>query len=301
MNRSLGLGLSLLVFLFLISIFAPYLPFVDQSLKPHLMRQSSEGMLEIAPFPPSKEFPIGTDFNGIDLLSRLLMGAKETLLTVLGICVLRYIFAIPLGILSFYSRIIRTILFVWNRVFSFLPPIFFIIILVGSPFISFSSNRYLLFMFVIALVEVGRVGDIFYQFMNQLSRKPYIEAGIVGGNSNFRMIQKYYLPPLIPHIIIQFFSDLGRIMFLIGQLGIVEIFFSVKFVSQLGGSYKAINTTNIWPIFFVDITKHIWAHAWMPITGALAIGVTIFTFSLLSNGFRKYFNQKYKKNNGVEI
>ncbi|WP_423408869.1 ABC transporter permease subunit [Heyndrickxia sp. MSNUG] len=295
MNKSLTIGLLILSFLLVIAFTAPYLPFVDTSLKEQVMRQKEDGGYELPPFALSKEYPIGSDANGVDLLSKLLLGTKETLLTILAIALIRYIFAIPLALASFYSRFFHKILIVWNRLFSFIPPIFFIILIVGTPFIVFSENRYLWFMIVLALIEVGRVADIFYQGMLDIKKKPYVEAGIVAGSSALAMLRNYYWPPLRPFFIVQFFSDLGRILFLIGQLGIVEIFFSVQFVSQLSGGYKAMNTSNIWPTYYLDLTKHIWSHPWLPITGTIAIGITIFAFSLTSNGLQQYFDRKYKR------
>lgn len=295
MNKSLIFGLIILSFLVVITFIAPYLPFVDTSLKDTVMRQKEGGGFELPPFAPSADFPIGSDHNGVDLLSRLLLGTKETLLTILAIVLIRYLIAIPLAMASFYSRFFHRILIVWNRLFSFMPPIFFVILIIGTPFILFSDNRYLWILIVLAMIEVGRVADIFYQGMVEISKRTYVEAGIVAGSSPLTMLKNYYWPPLRPSFIVQFFSDLGRTLFLIGQLGIIEIFLSVEFVSQLSGGYKTLNTSNVWPTYFVDITQHIWSHPWLPITGTLAIGLTIFAFSMTSNGLQQYFDKKYKR------
>lgn len=292
MNKSLFFGLVILAFLMIISFIAPYLPFVDTSLKETVMMQKEDGGFGLPPFPPSKDFPIGTDALGVDLLSRVLLGTKETLLTILAIVLMRYIIAIPLAMASFYSRIFHTVMVVWNRLFSFLPPIFFVILIIGTPFITFSDNRFLWIMLVLALIEAGRVADIFYQGMVDISKKPYVEAGVVAGSSPLTMLKNYYWPPLRPFFIVQFFSDLGRTLFLIGQLGIIEIYLSVEFVSQLGGGYKAMNTSNVWPTYFAEITHHIWSHPWLPITGTIAIGLTILALSMTSTGLQQYYNKR---------
>ncbi|MEW8969895.1 MAG: ABC transporter permease subunit [Mesobacillus sp.] len=295
MNKSLFFGLTILSFLLVIVLIAPYLPFVDTSLKETVMKQKEGGGFELPPFAPSADFPIGSDANGKDLLSRVLLGTKETLLTILAIVLIRYIIAIPLAMASFYMKFFRRILIMWNLLFSFMPPIFFVILIIGTPFVTFSDNRYLWIMLVLALIEAGRVADIFYQGMVDISRKPYVEAGIVSGSSALTMLKNYYWPPLRPFFIVQFFSDLGRTLFLIGQLGIVEIFMSVEFVSQLSGGYKAMNTSNAWPTYFAEITHHIWSHPWLPITGTVAIGITILAFSMTSSGLQQYFDKKYKR------
>lgn len=295
MNKSLLFGLTIISFLLVIAFIAPYLPFVDTSLKETVMKQKEGGGFELPPFAPSADFPIGSDANGKDLLSRVLLGTKETLLTILAIVLIRYIIAIPLAMASFYTKIFHRILVMWNRLFSFMPPIFFVILIIGTPFVTFSDNRYLWIMLVLALIEAGRVADIFYQGMVDISKKPYVEAGIVSGSSALTMLKNYYWPPLRPFFIVQFFSDLGRTLFLIGQLGIVGIFLSVEFVSQLSGGYKAMNASNAWPTYFAEITHHIWSHPWLPITGTVAIGITILAFSMTSSGLQQYFDKKYKR------
>lgn len=295
MNKSLLFGLTILCFLLVTALIAPYLPFVDTSLKETVMKQKEGGGFELPPYEPSADFPIGSDANGKDLLSRVLLGTKETLLTILAIVLIRYIIAVPLAMASFYMKIFHRILVMWNRLFSFMPPIFFVILIIGTPFVTFSDNRYLWIMLVLALIEAGRVADIFYQGMVDISKKPYVEAGIVSGSSALTMLKNYYWPPLRPFFIVQFFSDLGRTLFLIGQLGIVEIFLSVEFVSQLSGGYKAMNASNAWPTYFAGITQHIWSHPWLPITGTIAIGITILAFSMTSSGLQQYFDKKYKR------
>ena len=301
MNRSLFIGCFLVALLIITAVAAPYLPFVDTSLKEHIMKQRADGSFELPPFAPSKEYPLGSDQHGVDLLSRVLLGTKETLLTVLGIAFLRYVLALPLGILSFYFKVAKYFLNIWNKLFSYMPPIFFIVLLLGMPFIVFSENRVLWFVIVIALVDVGRVADIFHRIVEDISKKPYVEAGIVSGCSRAKMLRTYYWPPLQPHVLIQFSADIGRILFLIGQLGVVKIFISVKFISQLGGSYQAFNTSNAWPTFFDNILEHIWSHAWLPITGVVAIAITILAFSFISGGLQQYFDRKYKRFQGVDL
>ncbi|RLQ93198.1 ABC transporter permease subunit [Falsibacillus albus] len=301
MNKSLIFGLLLLGLLIITAITAPYLPFVDASMKEHVMKKKADGGFELPPFPPSKDYPIGSDPKGRDLLSKVLLGTKDTLLTVLGIVLIRYLLAIPLGLSSFYFKSMRYFLLLWNRLFSYMPPIFFVVFIVGLPFIVFSSNRALWYIFIIAIVDVGRVAELFYSTMLDVSKRPYVEAGIVSGCTSWSMLRRYYWPPLQPHIFIQFFSDIGKVIFLLGQLGVVSYFISVEFVSQLGGSYEALNTSNIWPVFFNRILDHIWSHPWYPLTGAAAIGISIFAFSMVSSGLQEYFDRKHKRFRGVDL
>src|SRR5690606_26474098 len=99
--------------------------------------KTDEGIM-IPPFPPMEGYILGSDNNGVDVLSRLVIGAKETFLIVLTIVIIRYLIAIPLGVFSFYNKFIRYILTGVNQMFSFMPPIFFIALFIGIPVIVFS-------------------------------------------------------------------------------------------------------------------------------------------------------------------
>ena len=96
-NYSLIFGLIFLFFIFMIIFLGQYFPFVDKELTRTSMIKTDEGIM-IPPFPPMKGYILGSDNNGVDVLSRLVIGAKETFLIVLTIVIIRYLIAIPLGV-----------------------------------------------------------------------------------------------------------------------------------------------------------------------------------------------------------
>ena len=68
-------------------------------------------------------------------------------------------------------------------------------------------------IFVIAIIEVGRVSDIFLKNMEETNKKPFVESGIVTGCTRFTLFKKYFWAELQPHVFTNFFNDLGRIYF----------------------------------------------------------------------------------------
>ncbi|WHY76841.1 ABC transporter permease subunit [Neobacillus sp. WH10] len=286
-------SIFLLVLLFF--VFAgPHLPFVDQELKQTGLVKTKEGAFILPPIPPRDGFPLGSDHYGVDVLSQIIMGAKETLTIVVLVVFVRYLIAIPLAIGGFYSRLLEVFLQAWQQVFSFMPPIFFVSFFVTLPLIFFSPDRAMLIILVLAVLETGRVAEIIHQHMKETQKRPYIEAGIVAGGSPLGMFKKYYLPVVLPHIIILIINDMGRVLFLLAQLGIVHIYVTHKFVSEESGAYEVVNTSLAWPTMFRTITADIFSYEWIPFSVIGAIAMTIYTFNMFADGLQKFFEKKYR-------
>ncbi|MEC1375308.1 ABC transporter permease subunit [Heyndrickxia oleronia] len=300
-NRSLIIGSTLFAIIILLGLSAPYLPFVDKNLTEHGLIRNSDGKLLVPPFPPSMEFPLGSNHKGVDILSIILIGTKETFIVVFATAILRYLLAIPLGIGAFYFRFVKALLKGLNQLFSYLPPIFFVGVIVGLPFIIFSHYHSLWMIFVIAIIEVGRVSDIFLKNMEETNKKPFVESGIVTGCTRFTLFKKYFWPELQPHVFTNFFNDLGRILFLIAQLGIVAIFISHEFFSTLNGAYVIANSSNAWPTLLIDLLNNIWGKTWIPYSAITIITITLFSLHLISNGLENYFQRKTNKSQGVGV
>lgn len=284
------------IFFFILLLFAtvgPSLPFIDSELKEEFMRKDDSG-IHIPPYPPSRENWIGSDNKGRDLLSLLVIGTKETLLIVFAAGALRYILAIPLGAGAVFSKVLQRILNGWNYLLSFIPPIFLVALLLGIPFIYFSEHLFFWFLFVIAIVEVGRVSEMIRSQIVHLSGNQFIEAAITSGTTSKGLLWRHYFPHLRPQLIQNFVSDLARVLFLMAQLAVVQIFISRDFVSQLGGGYLANNTSIAYPGFLQTIIRDMWTHAWIPYSTVMFISFMIITFYLLSEGIKIWYKKKYR-------
>ncbi|MCM3237565.1 ABC transporter permease subunit [Heyndrickxia oleronia] len=300
-NWSLLIGSSIFFIILLTGFLAPHLPFVDNQLTENVLMRDEQGKPLVPAYAPSKDYPWGSDYKGVDVLSILLLGTKETLTIIFSIAILRYIMAIPLAIGAFYIPIIRSILKGWNQLFSYFPPILFVVMIVGIPFIFYSNVHAVWMVLILATIEVGRVADIFLSKMENTSQKPFLESGIVGGCSRFTLFKNYFWPDLQPHILTNFFNDLARVLFLIAQLGVIGVFLSHDFFSQRGGTFEAINSSNSWPALLVDIHQDMWGHEWIPVSSIMMITITLFSIHLISDGLEKYFQRKYNKSQGVGI
>lgn len=299
-NYPLIIGSFTLTTIILLSFIAPYLPFVDAELKELVMYRNEEG-IQVPAYPPSEDFPLGSDHNGRDFLSILLMGAKETLMMVFGILFIRYMIALPLGVGAYYSRFIK---FLMNCAYQFsmsMPPIFIVSIFIGFPIILFSDIRPIWMILVIALVDVGRVAELFHRSLIEIGKKSFVESGIVAGCTKPKLFTRYYWPFLQPHIFTNVTFDAGKILFLLAQFGVMGIFIQHTYESQLSGAYQMMSDSNAWPMFFYKLHETIRIYEWMPFSAIFAIAITMLAFYLTGEGIQRYFHQKYNRNGSVDL
>jgi peptide/nickel transport system permease protein len=291
-NNTLVIGSICFVLLLLISFVGPYLPMIDKELNEEPVRMI-DGKIISLPFPPSELNLLGTDDKGRDLLSLIVVGAKETLLIVFVIALVRYIIAIPLGAISSNSTgILHWLLFKWNSIFSTIPTLFAAILLLKLPFVILAENRTLWIILILAFLEVGRISHVFQQQVHSLSKATFVESGLMVGNSKLGIYIRYFLPYLIPQVIVNFVLDLGKVMLLLGQLGFLSIFISQTFITYDLGIGQLINQSAAWPQLLSESYTHIRRHFWIPFWPSFAIAFSVITFNLFGEGLRQHYEER---------
>jgi len=278
--------------LVLLAFFGEYLPFVDGNLMEENHR-TENGVLKIPPYEPSADYWFGSDHQGRDLLSLIIVGAKETLLIVLLITMLRYLIGIPLSFLAhkgiFGANFIVKAL---NTFFSYVPTVIIVIMFALIPPLLFTPLRPIWLVVIIALVEVGRVSATLKEDFDALSVRDYMESGVAVGAGPWKMLRSYYLPFIYGKLAVYMISDLGKVMFLLGQLGFIGIFISQALVQVDPGVFDIQNISLTWPMLlanaFMDIRGPIWIAFWP----ALAMALTIFIFNMLAHGLQQVTQRK---------
>lgn len=295
-NWSFWLGLLMLVLLVFLAVFGEELSFVDPSPADSRMRFYEGGAMARAPFPPSIEDPLGTDSDGRDLLSLLIIGTKDTLRYIFLITFLRYLIALPLAVLSSPKRGLAHIISNgWNSLFSSVPAVFsaIIVLVLSKPIWQHESDSMLPMywsIILLALIEVGRVSTLLSNEMHDLTEKEYVKAGIVIGNSTFKLFLNYYLPNISQSMIINFCNDLSRVTLLIGQLALFGYFIASKTLMLEGGVMEISSATYDWQALLEKSRSEIIKAPWIPIFPAIAITYTILTFNILGEGLRQKFD-----------
>lgn len=288
----LSLGTLMLGFLLFVAFFGRYFPIVDTELRESTFVWQGDIPI-IPPYAPSDQFPFGTDTLGRDLLSIIVMGAKETILIVVGITIIRYLIALPIGFLAHKKLFgFQHLLNALNQFLSYIPSIIVVIMFVTLPPILFTDMRPFYFIIIIAMAEVGRVADFLKAEFDQLSSKEFIEGGIAVGISPWRLVYKYYFPFIYNKTIINIVTDMGKVMFLLGQLGFIGIFVAQKLVQTDIGVFDIVNSSISWPMLLANANRDLHSAVWIPFFSSLAMTYCIFTFNILAQGLQNVLQRK---------
>jgi len=297
-NSALWIGCIMLTIIIIVMFFGPYLPHVDTTLSESRSRWGLDNRIELPKYAPSSLNLLGSDKTGVDNFSRLILGTKETIMIIVGIALVRYIIGVPLGLLSYRNKgFFHSITTGWNQIFSYLPTFFSAVIILCLPFMLFGSTRLFWVILTLAILEAGRVAYVTQQQANKISKELYIEAAHALGLSPWRIAKSYYMPGLIPEMIVNFCLDLGRAALLVGQLGILGIFLSQDWVETHEFTMEFLNTSNNWINLLADSRFDIYlskfSFVFFP---AGAIMFTILTFNVLGEGLRRHFNRRGYRN-----
>lgn len=271
----------------LLILFGPYLPLVDGSMDRTLVLRDSEGTLLVPPIPPSDDYFLGTNRKGVDLWSKVIIGARETFYILGMIVAVRIVAALAIAVGAFYSKGMRFLMNLWNSAFSFMPTIFIICILLAIPGVMFSDHRSFWVLIIISAVETGRLAMVFFENLHQQRKQTYMEAAITNGGSRWTLFKNYYWPSLLRELAITTPMEAGRAMILLVQLGVIGIYVNQQFFSQLDRSYRAVETSDAWPVLLSSLRQDIYSAQWIPLAALFAMTFSIIAFYLLAEGLKK--------------
>ena len=171
------------------SLVAPYAP--DE--------QFFDGLtLEGAPLPPNERFWLGTDLLGRDLLSRLIYGARTSLIIGIVANGVAVLIGAVLGVTAGYlggwigGAIMR---------FTDLMMAFPALLLAIALAAIFSPSLWIVAL-VIAMVNWVQVARVIYTQTKALAEREFIEACRALGASDARILFRHILPHLIPTMLV---------------------------------------------------------------------------------------------------
>lgn len=293
---SFALGVFIIVGIALMAIIGPIMPFVDSKLEGFRIGYDEDGKLIRAPLSPSSEHWFGTDREGRDLLSIIVHGASETFSELFFIVVLRFVISIPFGYFASVHKGARNLLGFSNSMLSFLPSIILVLLVANLPSLEESYSRYAILVFVIAIIDIGRIGEIMRQEFTKINKTEYMLAAVSMGTEWYHIITRYYIPNIYQKIVYIFISDMARIMVLLGGLGIIQVFLAqdLKWDPEIGITIE--NLTFTWPSLLADAMRDIRTAPWIAFFPSLMIAITIIGLNLFGSGLKEFIDkQKYKK------
>lgn len=204
----LTLGLVMLAIMVVVTVFAPWIaPFNPSATSPF----SLEG--------PSAAHWLGTDLIGRDVLSRLIVGGRTTLLiTGVAVC-LALAAGLVLGLVSGYvgGVVDEVIMRILDVVFAF--PVFLLAIAVVAALGPTIPNLIL----TIAIVYTPAMARVVRGPVLSVKQWDHVEAARSVGVSEFRLVVRHVLPMVISPIVVATSLTLAQTIFTVTALSFLGL------------------------------------------------------------------------------
>ena len=184
----MSLGIFILTVMFLMAIFAPWLGTVDPTALAPTRRTRN----------PSATYWFGTDMLGRDIYSRVVYGARVSLLVGFGVAILASIFGLIIGLVSGMVRWADGIIMRMIDGMMSIPPILLAIALMALTRGSVQNV-----ILAITLAEIPRVARLVRGLVLSLREQPYVDAAIAAGTRTPRLIFRHILPNTLAPMSVQ--------------------------------------------------------------------------------------------------
>ena len=147
---------------------------------------------------PSPEHMLGTDAYGRDLLSRVLIGGRVSLLIGIGAAVVSVALGLLIGLVSGFFRTADAIIMRFMDSLMAIPSILLAIALVALNGPSIGSV-----IMAITIPEVPRVVRLVRSVVLSAREEPYVEAAIALGSSMPKILFRHLMPNTMAPLIVQ--------------------------------------------------------------------------------------------------
>lgn len=262
-NRGLIIGLSIFSVIVLAAVFIPMISGVDPNAMDVVNRLKA----------PSAAHIFGTDEFGRDLFTRVLYGARSSLIVGCSVAVLACFFGTIIGIYASYFKILDAILMRICEGLTAIPGILLAIALMAA--LGASNTNVIIALTIVYTPGVARVVR---STALTAKKQLYVEAAKVQGASASRILWKLIVPNVISPLTVQ-------ASYIFAQAIISEA--SLSFLGA-GIPAPAASWGNI-----LQSSKAILSKApWAVVFPGLAVVLCVLSLNLLGDGLRDYLDPR---------
>lgn len=272
LRRPLALfGLIVIVLIVLAAIFAPFIAPFDPA------DQMFDGLtLEGAPMPPGGKFLLGTDLLGRDLLSRLVYGARTSLIVGVVANGVAVLIGAAVGISAgFFGGFLGSTLMRFTDLMTAFPALLLAIVLAAL----FHPSLWIVAL-VIAMVNWVQLARVLYTETRSLSEREFVEAEWSIGAGRFRILLRHIFPHLLSTILVY------------GTLGIATTVLLEATLSFLGVGVQP--PTPSWGNIINENQTYFTSAPWLVFFPGFAIILLALAFNLVGDALRDILDPTQK-------
>ena len=265
-NKTSAVGLIMSITIVLVALFAPWISPYDPIAQD----------MNIQHAPPGWEHPFGTDSYGRDQFSRILWGARVSL--VVGTLSVLFAMAagIPLGMIGGYTggRIDNLI----NRFIDMFMS--FPIVILGLLVLAIMGPGLIKIVIAIALAITPRIARLARGSTLAIKGKEFIEAARAIGQNNLKIMFIHILPNILGDLLVM------------GTLWVATAIIVEASLSFIGLGVRP--PTPSWGAMIREGLDQLTNAPWLSFFPGLAIFLSVFSFNLIADGLRDISDPKLR-------
>lgn len=260
MNAKIISGLIVIIFLCVIAVFAPFLA----------KHEPNKIVIDEVLLGPSANHLLGTDQLGRDLFSRMLYGARISLLVGIVAVGISCLVGLFLGSLAgFFAGPIDSIVMRFVDIMLCFPAFFLILSVVAILEPSITN-----IMCIIGLTSWMGIARLVRAEILSLKEREFILAARALGVSNLKIITRHLIPNALGPVIVN------------ATLSVAGAILLESSLSFLGLGVQPPNPS--WGNILAESKSTLGAAWWLSLFPGLAILITVLGFNLLGEGLREY-------------
>lgn len=260
---------ALTLLLILVAVFAPYITPYD----PY------EQDLGNALLAPCREYLLGTDRYGRDMLSRVIMGARSSISSAVLLVVIITVAGSIVGILCGYCQgKLDSFLMRLSDIFLAFPGMVFAIAAA-----SVMSGGIMNAVAALAFISWPKYARIARSQVLTINNAPYISAARLAGSGTGKIILKHIVPNIAGPVIVTAVLDIGTMMMEIAGLSFLGL--------------GATPPTAEWGSMMSNGRSMLHTSPWVILAPGCAIFLTVMVFNLLGDTVRDILDPRQSRRN----
>lgn len=302
MNKLLKINYALYLGVFMVAILI-FIALFGSILAPHTLTEQLEakytgGTIVAPPVEPfkTKEYPLGTNRWGYDLLTYILHGLKYTIFVSIAVTVLKMALGTLIGLYAGMMKRVPGWVEAFEKAWSYVPLFiilyFFLMPISFNPIIS-TFKLIVYFIVITAVISTPSIVSSIRKKTEEINKSVFVEAARTLGASRNRIIWQHIFPQMKESLTVMFILEIVYVITIMGQLALVNIF--------VGGTKMTFD-----PLLYFSMTNELaglvgqargniygtYHVLTVPLTVLL---ITTLSFSLLANGLKNRFQSNYQR------
>lgn len=218
----------------------------------------------------------GTDPLGRDVLTRVLMGGRASLLIAFSVVIFSTILGVILGVTAgFYGGIVDTVIMRFTDIMMAMPAL-----LLAICVVAVLGSSYTNLILVLILTNWVMIARVVRGVVLTIRNSDYVNAARLLGFSSARIMASEILPNTLTQIIISATQNLG-----------------VVILTEASMSYLGMGVplpTPAWGTMLSDGREYIATAPWIVVVPGIVLMLTVLAFNFFGDGVRDILDPKNK-------